>query len=58
MLRQLNKLESIAIAEKGRNDFVSRVDEAAEEKAATGSPARRGSLFEGCGAVCGAQERY
>jgi myo-inositol-1(or 4)-monophosphatase len=31
MLRQLNKLESLQIAEKGRNDFVTRVDQLAEE---------------------------
>jgi myo-inositol-1(or 4)-monophosphatase len=31
MLRHLNKLESMQIAEKGRNDFVTRVDQLAEE---------------------------
>lgn len=31
MIRQLNRLESLHIAEKGRNDFVSRVDQMAEE---------------------------
>jgi myo-inositol-1(or 4)-monophosphatase len=31
MLRHLNKLESLQIAEKGRNDFVTRVDQLAEE---------------------------
>jgi myo-inositol-1(or 4)-monophosphatase len=30
MIRNLNKLESMQIAEKGRNDFVTRVDELAE----------------------------
>ena len=31
MIRHLNKLESLDIAEKGRNDFVTRVDQLAEE---------------------------
>ena len=31
MIRQLNKLESLEIAEKGRNDFVTGVDRRAEE---------------------------
>jgi myo-inositol-1(or 4)-monophosphatase len=31
MLRHLNKLETMQIAEKGRNDFVTRVDQLAEE---------------------------
>jgi myo-inositol-1(or 4)-monophosphatase len=31
MIRQLNKLESLEIAEKGRNDFVTGVDRLAEE---------------------------
>jgi myo-inositol-1(or 4)-monophosphatase len=31
MLRHLNKLESMQVAEKGRNDFVTRVDQLAEE---------------------------
>lgn len=31
MIRQINKLESLQVTEKGRNDFVSRVDHAAEE---------------------------
>lgn len=30
MIRQLNQLESLQVTEKSRNDFVSRVDEAAE----------------------------
>ena len=31
MVRQINRLESLEIIEKGRNEFVSRVDHAAEE---------------------------
>jgi myo-inositol-1(or 4)-monophosphatase len=31
MIRQLNRLDSLEVAEKGRNDFVSRVDQMAEE---------------------------
>lgn len=31
MIRHLNQLESLQIAEKGRNDFVSQIDHAAEE---------------------------
>jgi myo-inositol-1(or 4)-monophosphatase len=31
MIRQLNRLEMLEVAEKGRNDFVTRVDELAEE---------------------------
>jgi myo-inositol-1(or 4)-monophosphatase len=31
MIRSINKLESLQVAEKGRNDFVTRVDHAAEE---------------------------
>ena len=31
MIRQINKLESLEIAEKGRNDFVTGVDRRAEE---------------------------
>ena len=31
MIRQLNRLETLEVAEKGRNDFVSRVDQMAEE---------------------------
>jgi myo-inositol-1(or 4)-monophosphatase len=31
MIRHLNKLESLQVAEKGRNDFVSQVDHLAEE---------------------------
>ena len=31
MIRQLNRLESLEVAEKGRNDFVSGVDRLAEE---------------------------
>jgi myo-inositol-1(or 4)-monophosphatase len=30
MVRQLNRLESLKVAEKGRNEFVTQVDEAAE----------------------------
>jgi myo-inositol-1(or 4)-monophosphatase len=30
MIRQLNRLDSLEVAEKGRNDFVSRVDQEAE----------------------------
>jgi len=31
MIRQLNRLETLEVAEKGRNDFVTRVDQRAEE---------------------------
>lgn len=31
MIRQLNRLETLEVVEKGRNDFVSRVDQMAEE---------------------------
>ena len=31
MIRQLNRLESLEVAEKGRNDFVTRIDHLAEE---------------------------
>jgi myo-inositol-1(or 4)-monophosphatase len=31
MIRQLNRLDSLEVAEKGHNDFVSRVDQMAEE---------------------------
>ncbi len=31
MVRSLNRLESLEVAEKGRNDFVTRVDQLAEE---------------------------
>jgi myo-inositol-1(or 4)-monophosphatase len=31
MIRQLNRLETLEVAEKGRNDFVTRVDQMAEE---------------------------
>jgi myo-inositol-1(or 4)-monophosphatase len=31
MIRQLNRLDSLEVAEKGRNDFVTRVDQLAEE---------------------------
>ena len=31
MIRQLNHLESLPVAEKGHNDFVTQVDQQAEE---------------------------
>jgi len=31
MIRQLNRLETLEVAEKGRNDFVTRVDQMAED---------------------------
>jgi len=31
MIRQLNRLESLEVAEKGHNDFVTRIDQLAEE---------------------------
>jgi len=31
MIRQLNRLDALEVAEKGRNDFVTRVDQMAEE---------------------------
>jgi myo-inositol-1(or 4)-monophosphatase len=31
MIRQMNRLDSLEVAEKGRNDFVTRIDQLAEE---------------------------